>query len=187
MLTAGRNLSLQERSLILLRFADLIEKHNDEIAALETWDNGKPYEQAVQIEVPMVARLMRYYAGDCLIFYIKWFSSTIQHTYMSDSFPFFYLQVGLIRSMGSLCRLTDHTMYRYCTSQLALQVRSSHGTSHCWCLPGKLALLWHVGTLLCSRLLNKLLFRPCTSPSCCMRLVQLISCFVFVLLVREVN
>uniref|UniRef100_A0ACD5VBY4 Uncharacterized protein n=1 Tax=Avena sativa TaxID=4498 RepID=A0ACD5VBY4_AVESA len=52
-----------ERSRILLRFADLIDKHNDEIAALETWDNGKPYEQAAQIEVPMVARLMRYYAG----------------------------------------------------------------------------------------------------------------------------
>jgi aldehyde dehydrogenase (NAD+) len=47
----------------LLRFADLIEKHNDELAALETWDNGKPYEQAALIEVPMVARLMRYYAG----------------------------------------------------------------------------------------------------------------------------
>lgn len=52
-----------ERSRILLRFADLIEKHNDEIAALETWDNGKPYAQAANIEVPMVARLMRYYAG----------------------------------------------------------------------------------------------------------------------------
>ncbi|XP_062233103.1 aldehyde dehydrogenase family 2 member B7, mitochondrial-like isoform X2 [Phragmites australis] len=52
-----------ERSKILFRFADLIEKHNDEIAALETWDNGKPYEQAAHIEVPMVARLMRYYAG----------------------------------------------------------------------------------------------------------------------------
>lgn len=52
-----------ERSRILLRFADLIEKHNDELAALETWDNGKPYEQAAHIEVPMVARLMRYYAG----------------------------------------------------------------------------------------------------------------------------
>lgn len=52
-----------ERSRILLRFADLIEKHNDDIAALETWDNGKPYEQAANIEVPMVARLMRYYAG----------------------------------------------------------------------------------------------------------------------------
>ena len=52
-----------ERSRILLRFADLIEKHNDDIAALETWDNGKPYEQAAHIEVPMLVRLMRYYAG----------------------------------------------------------------------------------------------------------------------------
>ncbi|KAL5199297.1 hypothetical protein ABZP36_020500 [Zizania latifolia] len=52
-----------ERSRILFRFADLIEKHNDEIAALETWDNGKPYEQAANVEVPMLARLMRYYAG----------------------------------------------------------------------------------------------------------------------------
>ena len=58
------NFPLQERSRILLRCADLIEKHNDEIAALETWDNGKPYEQAARIEVPMVARLMRYYAGE---------------------------------------------------------------------------------------------------------------------------
>ncbi|KAJ4816692.1 Aldehyde dehydrogenase [Rhynchospora pubera] len=52
-----------ERSRILLRFADLIDKHNDELAALETWDNGKPYEQAAKIEVPMLSRLMRYYAG----------------------------------------------------------------------------------------------------------------------------
>lgn len=56
-------LMMQERSRILNRFADLIEKHNDEIAALETWDNGKPFEQAAQIEIPMLARLMRYYAG----------------------------------------------------------------------------------------------------------------------------
>lgn len=49
----------------MLRAADLIEKHNDEIAALETWDNGKPYEQSAQIEVPMLVRLFRYYAGIC--------------------------------------------------------------------------------------------------------------------------
>lgn len=54
---------LQERSKILLKFADLLEKHNDELATLETWDNGKPYEQASKIEVPMVVRLFRYYAG----------------------------------------------------------------------------------------------------------------------------
>lgn len=57
------SLYTQERQRILLRFADLIEKHNDELAALETWDNGKPFEQAAKIEVPMLARLMRYYAG----------------------------------------------------------------------------------------------------------------------------
>lgn len=47
----------------MLRLADLIEKHNDEIAALETWDNGKPYEQSAKIEIPMITRLFRYYAG----------------------------------------------------------------------------------------------------------------------------
>ncbi|KAL8091638.1 benzaldehyde dehydrogenase, mitochondrial-like [Apium graveolens] len=52
-----------ERSRIMLRFADLVEKHNDDIAALETWDNGKPYEQSAKIEIPIVVRLFRYYAG----------------------------------------------------------------------------------------------------------------------------
>ncbi|XP_058762610.1 aldehyde dehydrogenase family 2 member B4, mitochondrial-like [Vicia villosa] len=52
-----------ERSRILLRFADLVEKHNDEIAALETWNNGKIYDQAAKTEVPMFVRLFRYYAG----------------------------------------------------------------------------------------------------------------------------
>lgn len=52
-----------ERQRIILRLADLVEKHNDDIAALETWDNGKPYEQSAKIEIPMFVRLMRYYAG----------------------------------------------------------------------------------------------------------------------------
>ncbi|TVU28363.1 hypothetical protein EJB05_19879, partial [Eragrostis curvula] len=52
-----------ERCRVLLRFADLIERHAEEIAALETWDSGKPLEQAAGAEVPMVARFVRYYAG----------------------------------------------------------------------------------------------------------------------------
>ncbi|KAK7819027.1 aldehyde dehydrogenase family 2 member B4, mitochondrial [Quercus suber] len=52
-----------ERSRILLRFADLVEKHNDELAALETWNNGKPYEQAAKSELPLLIRLFHYYAG----------------------------------------------------------------------------------------------------------------------------
>ncbi|XP_074349600.1 benzaldehyde dehydrogenase, mitochondrial-like isoform X2 [Apium graveolens] len=51
-----------ERSQIMLRFADLVGRHNDDIAALETWDNGKPYEQAAKAEIPMLVRLFRYYA-----------------------------------------------------------------------------------------------------------------------------
>lgn len=52
-----------ERSRIIWRFADLLEKHTDEIAALETWDNGKPYEQSAKTEIPMTVRIFRYYAG----------------------------------------------------------------------------------------------------------------------------
>ncbi|KAK4712557.1 hypothetical protein R3W88_007070 [Solanum pinnatisectum] len=52
-----------ERSCIMLWFADLLEKHSDELAALETLDNGKPYEQAANEEIPMLIRLFRYYAG----------------------------------------------------------------------------------------------------------------------------
>jgi len=46
-----------------LKFADLVEKHNEELAALETWNNGKPFRQAAKDEVPMFVRLIRYYAG----------------------------------------------------------------------------------------------------------------------------
>ncbi|XVE75064.1 hypothetical protein DITRI_Ditri12bG0067400 [Diplodiscus trichospermus] len=52
-----------ERSMVLFRFADLIDKHTEELATLETWDNGKPYEQAAKVELPMISRLIRYYAG----------------------------------------------------------------------------------------------------------------------------
>ncbi|KAF6157360.1 hypothetical protein GIB67_004298 [Kingdonia uniflora] len=56
-------MSAYERSRIMLRFADLLEKHIDELAALEAWDSGKPHEQAANAELPMVVRLFRYYAG----------------------------------------------------------------------------------------------------------------------------
>ncbi|GJX88817.1 aldehyde dehydrogenase family 2 member B7, mitochondrial-like protein isoform X1, partial [Tanacetum coccineum] len=43
---------IKERSRILLRFADLVEKDNDDITALEAWDSGKLYEQVAKLEVP---------------------------------------------------------------------------------------------------------------------------------------
>lgn len=41
----------------------MIEQNSDELVALEAWDSGKPYEQVAKVEVPMVARDIRYYAG----------------------------------------------------------------------------------------------------------------------------
>ncbi|KAF9667844.1 hypothetical protein SADUNF_Sadunf15G0065500 [Salix dunnii] len=56
-------MSAYERSLIMLRFADLVDKHRGELAALESWNSGKPYEQSAKTELPSFARLFRYYAG----------------------------------------------------------------------------------------------------------------------------
>ncbi|PIA62100.1 hypothetical protein AQUCO_00200240v1 [Aquilegia coerulea] len=52
-----------ERSCIMFRMADIIEKNITELATLETWDNGKLYAQAAEIELPMIVRIIRYYAG----------------------------------------------------------------------------------------------------------------------------
>ncbi|XP_021718958.1 aldehyde dehydrogenase family 2 member B4, mitochondrial-like isoform X1 [Chenopodium quinoa] len=52
-----------ERVRIILKFADLVEKHSEELAALETWDSGKPFQQAFKSELPLFVRLFRYYAG----------------------------------------------------------------------------------------------------------------------------
>ncbi|KAL5073676.1 hypothetical protein RYX36_012660 [Vicia faba] len=49
---------VKERQRILLLASNLLGKHNNELATLETWDNGKPYEQADEIEVPMLTRLI---------------------------------------------------------------------------------------------------------------------------------
>ncbi|KAI7745251.1 hypothetical protein M8C21_005068 [Ambrosia artemisiifolia] len=49
----GENELIEERSKILLRFADLVEKDADEIVSLGAWDNGKPYEQMTSYEIPL--------------------------------------------------------------------------------------------------------------------------------------
>lgn len=52
-----------ERSLILNRFADLLEKNAAEIAALETQDNGKPINESSFVDLPMSIDNYRYYAA----------------------------------------------------------------------------------------------------------------------------
>ncbi len=60
---AWRKMSASERGRLIWKFADLIEKNMDELAELETLDNGKPIFESRYVDMPMVVDVMRYYAG----------------------------------------------------------------------------------------------------------------------------
>ncbi len=63
--TAGewRKMSASQRGRLLWAIADLVEQNIDELAELETLDNGKPIFESRYIDMPMVADVFRYYAG----------------------------------------------------------------------------------------------------------------------------
>src|ERR1700685_2307323 len=52
-----------QRSLLIWRLADLIEKHTEEFAQLESLDNGKPLSVARVADIPGTVALFRYMAG----------------------------------------------------------------------------------------------------------------------------
>jgi betaine-aldehyde dehydrogenase len=52
-----------ERSLALLRLADRIEEHAEELADLEAADAGKPRGAVIEDEVPVMADNLRFFAG----------------------------------------------------------------------------------------------------------------------------
>jgi aldehyde dehydrogenase (NAD+) len=51
------------RGALLNRLAGLIEQHADELAALESLDNGKPYKVAKAVDVAATVACYRYFAG----------------------------------------------------------------------------------------------------------------------------
>ncbi len=51
------------RGRLLYKLADLIEANAEELAALETLDNGKPISDSLHIDIPGAAAVYRYYAG----------------------------------------------------------------------------------------------------------------------------
>ncbi|MFZ4647368.1 MAG: aldehyde dehydrogenase family protein, partial [Gemmataceae bacterium] len=58
-----RRMSASERGRIMYKLADLIESHKEELAALESLDNGKPYLDALNADLPLTIKAFRYYAG----------------------------------------------------------------------------------------------------------------------------
>lgn len=51
------------RGDLLLRLADLMKKHKDDIIALEMLDTGKTYRQAANLDFPGSVGTLKYYAG----------------------------------------------------------------------------------------------------------------------------
>jgi aldehyde dehydrogenase (NAD+) len=58
-----RKLPAPERGLALYRLADLIAQHADELAELDSLDNGKPVKLAKAVDVAGTVAHFRYYAG----------------------------------------------------------------------------------------------------------------------------
>jgi len=56
-------LTPSQRGRLLWKLADLIEKNAEELAQLETLDNGKPIKYSRAVDVPLTADHFRYFAG----------------------------------------------------------------------------------------------------------------------------
>jgi len=53
------------RAHLMLKLADIIEANADELAALESADNGKTFGIARHVDIPLVVNCVRYFAGWC--------------------------------------------------------------------------------------------------------------------------
>lgn len=60
---AWGNTSVTERSNILLKIADRIEKNVEMLAVAETWENGKAVRETLAADIPLCVDHFRYFAG----------------------------------------------------------------------------------------------------------------------------
>ena len=58
-----RKTDARDRGRLMNKLADLVEEHKDELAELETLDNGKPISESKNADLPLVIDCLRYYAG----------------------------------------------------------------------------------------------------------------------------
>ena len=55
--------SAGERAVILNKIADRIEENLEQLAVIETWDNGKPVRECLAADLPLAVDHFRYFAG----------------------------------------------------------------------------------------------------------------------------
>ncbi len=60
---AWRRMDPHKRARLLWKLADLLEANADELAEMETRDNGKPYFESRKVDMPSIVENFRYFAG----------------------------------------------------------------------------------------------------------------------------
>ncbi len=58
--------TVKERAALLNKIADIIDAHTDELAFIETLDNGKPIRETKNVDISLGAAHFRYFAG-CIL------------------------------------------------------------------------------------------------------------------------
>ena len=56
-------MNASDRGRLMHKLADAIEAHSEELATLESLDNGKPYADSLNIDLPLTVKCYRYFAG----------------------------------------------------------------------------------------------------------------------------
>jgi len=62
---AWRTMAARDRAKLLWKVGDLILKNSEELAKLESMDNGKPIFESRYVDIPSAAETFYYYAGWC--------------------------------------------------------------------------------------------------------------------------
>ncbi|KAI8233970.1 putative aldehyde dehydrogenase-like protein [Colletotrichum sp. SAR 10_86] len=58
-----KGISATDRGALMYKFADLIEQNKEVLAAIDAWDNGKTYADALDGDLSECVTVIRYYAG----------------------------------------------------------------------------------------------------------------------------
>ncbi|MCJ1302868.1 hypothetical protein MMC08_005673 [Hypocenomyce scalaris] len=61
--SSWRDMASADRGNLMLKLASLVEDHAETLATIETWDNGKPYQVALNEDLAEVSGTLRYYGG----------------------------------------------------------------------------------------------------------------------------
>jgi acyl-CoA reductase-like NAD-dependent aldehyde dehydrogenase len=86
-----RDLPPAERAKVLWAIGDKIEEHAQELAELDSLDNGKPINEMLLVDVPLSAATFRYYAG---------WATKLDGATQQTSFPGSFLSYTLREPIG---------------------------------------------------------------------------------------